>query len=135
MNGEKNCCGNDGPAIDVDKKVAVPDESLVMTEQVDQVVGFDSKAPINHATPFAADVSFRARYEEATRQDRWMAACWCVEGGIVVLNGITTSNFPRGDFKVAIQQLINGLEKLKASESNPPEPEPLPKAEECGECV
>ena len=108
-------------------------ESLIgdgdlLTKRVDEAIKFDYKAPIDHKTPMEADIAFRERYEQAQTSDRWMAAVWCIDDGKVLMRGLTTSNFPKGDFAVVIELLTKELAKFEKSESNPPVPEPLPKA-------
>ncbi len=107
---------------------AVIGKSDLLTKRVDEAIKFDPNAPINHKTPMEADVAFRKRYEEAQTSDRWMAVVWCIEDGKIVMKGLTTSNFPKGDFTKAIELMRKELSKFEKSESDPPIPEPLPKA-------
>lgn len=88
-----------------------------------------------HATKLDARETFARAFDEVTvKEIPWMAAVWSVEDGRIVLNHVTTSEFPHGDMCAAVGHLGTRLHEIMMDERDGPKlpNDPLPKASDLG---
>ena len=78
-----------------------------------------------HETPEECKQSFLDRFEDASSNDKWMAAIWCIRPDGNVEFNRTTCNFPRNEFSECVRLIRSNL----SEELEPPiQKGPLPRA-------
>jgi len=76
-----------------------------------------------------AESVFRSEMDQAVASGRWMAAVWKVVDEKIVLQNVTTYNFPDGDFLPAVGQLALKCHEETIEKNRPTLPKtPLPRA-------
>ena len=86
----------------------------------------------DHVLNSDAQQAFIDKFNEVARShDKWMAALWCIEDGMVVLKQRTTYQFPGGDMLPAVGMLATHLHETLFDEAQKKQaelekPDPLP---------